>query len=129
LLVAEGQKLLVGRHVIYPKRSQLTSAIRIEVAAPLTAIGKCDCSLCTSSGFLQWKVPKSAVRIVIGESDLKTYKWTKTTFLQHFCRKCGAAMFRTNPSLNEIVLNARCVDGFEAANLPVTKIDAEEALH
>jgi hypothetical protein len=109
--------------------SCLCGTVRVEVHAQLAEVGKCNCSLCVSSGFLHWKVPKRAVHIAAGADDLSTYTWPQAIAINHFCRKCGVAMFRTDSADTEISANARCIEGVNVTELKIVTVRGEEALH
>jgi hypothetical protein len=67
-------------------------AIRLEVDAELTELHECNCSTCARSGFVHWKVPVEAVRLVTQKRQLATYLWRNADGGHHFCPTCGTAM-------------------------------------
>lgn len=50
-------------------------AIGLDVDAELAGLEECNCSTCARSGFLHWKVPMEAVRLVTQKCALTTYLW------------------------------------------------------
>ena len=87
-------------------------AVAFEVEAPerLDCL-RCNCSICTKSGFLHLIVPKSRFRLLRGEADLATYTFNTGVAKHLFCRTCGMKPFyvpRSNP--DGIDVNANCLD-------------------
>src|SRR5262245_21085165 len=50
-------------------------AIRLSVDAELSGLEECNCSTCGRSGFVHWKVPVDAVRLITQKRMLATYLW------------------------------------------------------
>ena len=46
--------------------------IQLEVAAELSDVFDCNCSICLRTGFLRWYVPPEAVRLVTEKRRLST---------------------------------------------------------
>ena len=87
---------------------------RIEVDLALTAIGECNCSICTKKGILHLAVTRECLEILSGADALTTYTFNTGTARHTFCRHCGIHPFyhpRTDP-LNYSV-NARCLDAYD----------------
>ena len=63
--------------------------IQLEVAAELSDVFDCNCSICSRTGFLHWYVPPEVVRLVTDKRRLSTYVWRSVTGGQHFCPICG----------------------------------------
>ncbi|MEM7081188.1 MAG: GFA family protein [Pseudomonadota bacterium] len=87
-------------------------AVRVEVRVkpPLEAI-RCNCSICTKTGFLHVITPASAFRLVAGEESLSCYTFNSGIAKHYFCSVCGARPFyipRSNPDGYSV--NARCLD-------------------
>lgn len=87
-------------------------AVAFEVEAPrrFTAL-RCNCSVCTKSGFLHLIVPKSRFRLVRGEEHLSLYTFNTGVAKHYFCRTCGMKPFyvpRSNP--DGIDVNVNCLD-------------------
>ena len=87
-------------------------AIAFEVEAPPRAVvQRCNCSICTKSGFLHLIVPKSRFRLLRGEEALTTYTFNTGVAKHYFCRTCGMKPFyvpRSNP--DGIDVNVNCLD-------------------
>ena len=97
-------------------------AIRLEVDAELAALSECNCSTCARSGFLFWKVPVEAVRLVSEKCRLSTYLWRDADGGHHFCPTCGTAIMRTGYR-DRIAVNARCLIGVDIFTLEVVRYD------
>ena len=87
-------------------------AVRFEVEASERPVcQRCDCSICTKSGFLHLIVPRSRFRLVQGESALTTYRFNTGVAQHTFCSTCGIKPFyvpRSNP--DGIDVNVNCLD-------------------
>jgi len=97
-------------------------AIRLEVDAALTGLEECNCSTCARHGFLFWKVPVEAVRLVTRKIALTTYHWRDADGGTGFCPTCGTAMMRTGYR-DRIAVNARCIEGIDIFTLEVGRYD------
>jgi len=96
--------------------------VRLEVDADLTGLTECNCSSCVRSGFLHWKVPGTAVRLLTQKSALTTYLWRDADGGRHFCPTCGTAMMNTGYR-DRISINARCVVGIDIFTLDIARYD------
>jgi hypothetical protein len=87
-------------------------AVAFEVEAPADArVQRCNCSICTKSGFLHLILPKSRFRVLRGEDALATYTFNTGVAKHYFCRTCGIKPFyvpRSNP--DGIDVNVNCLD-------------------
>jgi hypothetical protein len=69
---------------------------------------------------LMAKVPEAALRIDQGQELLATYEWNSRSAKHHFCRCCGIYVFhRKRAAPDHFGVNVFCLDGFDAASLPV----------
>ena len=101
--------------------------VRFEVDAPaeIEALD-CNCSMCRLSGFLHLIVPRSAFRLMTGESELTEYRFGTGVARHLFCRVCGVKGFyvpRSNP--DGIDVNVRALDRGSVRKLTVTPFDGE----
>ena len=99
--------------------------VRFEVDAPADLeLSDCNCSICTMTGYLHLKVPRTAFRLLEGADALTEYRFN-TGVAQHvFCRHCGVKSFyvpRSHP--DGISVNARCLDPGTVASTTVTPFD------
>ncbi len=87
-------------------------AVRFEVEAeePLE-IDKCNCTICSMSGYLHLIVPAASFRLLTDESALATYTFNNGVARHKFCKNCGIKSFyvpRSNP--DGIDVNLNCLD-------------------
>ena len=101
-------------------------AVAFEVDAPeRPLVQRCNCSICTKSGFLHLIVPRSRFRLVRGEGDLTTYTFNTGVAKHTFCRHCGMKPFyvpRSNPDCVDV--NVNCLDPVPA-DLNVEPFDGQ----
>ena len=87
-------------------------AVRFEVDAPdPLRVQRCNCSICTKSGFLHLIVPRARFRIIAGEDRLTTYTFNTGVAKHYFCATCGMMPFyvpRSNPDGMDV--NVNCLD-------------------
>jgi hypothetical protein len=87
-------------------------AVRFELRAPRhVAVQRCNCSICTKTGFLHLIVPGADFRITQGADQLTTYTFNTGVAKHLFCRQCGVKAFyvpRSNPDGWSV--NLRCID-------------------
>ena len=101
--------------------------VRFEVDGAPHEVVECNCSICARKGYLHWIVPRAAFRLVAGDDDLSTYRFGTGVAQHRFCRHCGVASFyvpRSHP--DGIDVNARCLDGGDAASLPRRAFDGRD---
>lgn len=101
-------------------------AIKFEVEAPqLLEADRCNCSICTKSGFLHLIVPMNKFRLLSGESAITTYTFNTGIAKHTFCKVCGVKPFytpRSNP--DGIDVNVNCLDT-QPPNINVTNFDGK----
>lgn len=98
--------------------------VRFRVTTALDDVSECNCSMCTKKGFLHCIVAPSAFELLSGKDDLTTYQFNTGVARHTFCRHCGIHAFyvpRSDP--DKIDVNARCLDGVDAATIRVRKFD------
>ena len=87
-------------------------AVRFQVEAELPwELERCNCSVCTKSGYLHLIVPSKQFTLLQGKENLETYTFNSKVAQHYFCRTCGIKPFyvpRSNP--NGFSVNARCLD-------------------
>jgi hypothetical protein len=102
-------------------------AIRLEVDAALAGLEECNCSTCARHGFIFWKVPVEAVRLVSQKCRLASYHWRDADGGTQFCPTCGAVLMRTGYR-DRIAVNARCIDGIDVFTLEVKRYDGRNLM-
>jgi hypothetical protein len=97
-------------------------AVRFRAAVDLDMVSTCSCSICTKKGILHLPVYPADFLLLSGRDALTVYTF-ETGVAQHpFCRHCGMQAFyvpRSNP--DRLSVNARCLDGIDAAALKPTR--------
>jgi hypothetical protein len=87
-------------------------AVTFDVEAPESLeLERCNCSICSKSGFLHLIVPLASFRLVSGEDQLTTYTFNTGVAKHKFCQVCGIKPFyipRSNP--DGIDINVNCLD-------------------
>src|SRR5262245_31401536 len=102
-------------------------AIRLDVDAEMARLHECNCSTCARSGFIHWKVPVEAVRLVTRKCRLSTYLWRDADAGHHFCPTCGTPMLRTGYR-DRISVNARGLEGVDIFELEVSRHDGRKLM-
>ena len=86
--------------------------VTFEVQAPARVeVERCNCSICSKSGYLHLIVPASAFKLLSGEESLCEYTFNSGVAKHYFCRRCGIKPFyvpRSNPDGMDI--NVNCLD-------------------
>ena len=105
-------------------------AITFEVdAPPVIEADRCNCSICTKSGYLHLIVPRASFRLLSGEQSLLTYRFNTGIARHTFCRNCGIKPFytpRSNP--DGVDVNVNCLDT-RPAGLLITEFDGRNWEH
>ncbi len=87
-------------------------AVKFAVEAPAAVeVERCNCSICSKSGYLHLIVPASSFELLAGEDELTTYTFNSGVARHYFCRHCGIKPFyvpRSNPDGMDVNLN--CLD-------------------
>jgi hypothetical protein len=102
-------------------------AVVAEVDAELAGLTECNCSTCGRQGFLHWKVPLSAVRMVTPSRAMSTYVWRDVGGHQ-FCPTCGTGLFRLGYPGDRVSVNARCVEGVDVFELDTKRFDGRRQM-
>ena len=92
--------------------------IAFEVDGELTSVVDCNCSICTKSGFLHWRVEHGQLRMLTPWESLSTYVWGTGKARHYFCPQCGVAPVRVprrNPA--QFAVNIRCLEGVDPATV------------
>jgi hypothetical protein len=86
-------------------------------------------------------VPAGALTLFTPWEALSLYQWGSRTAKDYFCPTCGILAFRrpSDPTPQELrdgaepfegwAVNVRCLDGVDAASLPVRKIRGSQIRH
>ena len=86
--------------------------VRFTVQAPSSLeVERCNCSICTKSGYLHLIVPLSKFQLQQGEEVLTSYRFGSGIAQHTFCKACGIKSFyipRSNP--DGVSINVNCLD-------------------
>jgi hypothetical protein len=86
----------------------------------------CNCSMCRRKGSLLSFVPAARFKLLAGEGAMTNYQFNKKVIDHLFCSTCGVTSFargRGPDGSQMIAINARCLDGVDAAKLDVAHYD------
>ena len=87
-------------------------AVRFELRAPSrVTVQRCNCSICTRSGFEHLIVPAADFTLCSGAEQLTMYTFNTGVARHLFCKVCGIKSFyvpRSNPDGYSV--NLRCID-------------------
>ncbi|MGB5629923.1 MAG: GFA family protein [Woeseiaceae bacterium] len=95
--------------------------VRFEVDAPAAIDAtRCNCSICSKSGFLHLIVTRADFRLLQGDDSLVTYRFNTGKAKHLFCGHCGVKSFyipRSHP--DGVSVNVHCLDSetIEAVNI------------
>ena len=94
--------------------------VRFRLDADIVELTTCDCSICVKRNAVMTKVPENALTIVAGEEALTLYEWNTRRAKHYFCSRCGIYVFhRKRAAPDHFGVNIFCLDGFDAASVPV----------
>ena len=109
-------------------------AVTFDVQAPARLeASRCNCSICSMTGFIHLIVKKEEFHITSGEERLENYRFNTGTAQHKFCRVCGVKSFyipRSHP--DGISVNVNCLDHSTIDHLVITDFDGqnwEDAIH
>lgn len=102
-------------------------AVRFEADFdPSAGTIRCNCTLCTKTGWWCVHVKPSAFRVVEGQEVLGDYSRTGVDH-DHFCKTCGVrfCVFRDVPEMGGAFysVNLNCLDGADLTGAPVMYLD------
>ena len=89
-------------------------------------VQKCNCSICTRSGYLHLIVPANDFRLLTGKDQLSEYRFNTGVARHLFCAQCGIKSFyvpRSNPDGYSI--NVNCLDPAIVDDLQIEPFDGK----
>jgi len=98
--------------------------VRFRVAADLTMVSDCNCSMCDKKGFLHLIVPRGQFELLSGGDDIATYTFNTGVAKHMFCKVCGIHSFyipRSDP--DKIDVNVRCLDDVDPRTVKTKPFD------
>ena len=90
-------------------------AVTFEMTSDFTALGVCNCSMCSRLGWVMQTVPEADFKLLGGEDRLSTYRFNTKMFAHGFCSVCGIESFaRGEDAKGKIVytVNTACLTDF-----------------
>ena len=84
---------------------------RATMPDPPVPAERCNCSVCSMTGFLHIMVPHEAFELLTGRDSLSSYRFGTGTADHLFCSSCGVKSFyqpRSHPDCWSV--NANCLD-------------------
>ncbi len=95
-------------------------AVRFEIAAEISDIYRCDCSLCAMKGALMTSVHEDKFTLRAGAEHLSEYNWNTGVARHFFCTVCGIYPFHKKRAMpDHYGVNVHCLDGFSREGLDV----------
>lgn len=95
-------------------------AVRFRIAAEITDIYRCDCSLCRMKNALMTTVHESTFTLLTGADVLSEYNWNTRVARHFFCSVCGIYPFHRKRAMpDHYGVNVNCLAGFDASALEV----------
>ena len=100
-------------------------AVRYEFTSePDVVVHRCNCSICSLSGFLHLIIPRDRFRMISGEDVLTAYSFNSGIARHYFCSICGIKSWyvpRSNP--DGVSVNFRCVDPDTFGEVSIVDLD------
>ncbi len=88
---------------------------------------RCNCSMCKRKGTIYKIIKKEDLKIIKGETKIKTYQFNTKVAKHHFCSECGSHthnLRRSDP--NTYGINMGCIDEIDANELFKFKINIRD---
>ena len=95
-------------------------------ASKNVTVQRCNCSICTMTGFLHLIVPQAQFSLLVGEDNLSEYKFNTGIAKHLFCKTCGVKSYyipRSNPK--GVSINMNCVDQSTFDQITVEDFDGQ----
>ena len=99
--------------------------VRFEADTEIKEVISCNCSRCRRLGALLSAVPADKFKLTSGKDAMTRYTFNKHAINHMFCATCGIQAFATGKlgDKDMVMVNVRCIDGLDAAALPVRMFD------
>jgi len=102
-------------------------AVTFEVRSPAhIEANRCNCSICSMTGFIHLIVPREHFSLLSGEGDLADYRFNTGTAHHKFCKTCGVKSFyipRSHP--DGISVNVTCLEKSTIEDISITDFDGQ----
>jgi hypothetical protein len=89
-------------------------------------VHKCNCSICSKSGYLHLIVPAEDFRLLSGKDESSEYRFNTGTARHLFCSQCGIKSFyvpRSNP--DGFSVNVNCLELPGEIEITVEEFDGQ----
>ncbi len=99
-----------------------------EVDAEMQPATACNCSICSSRGYLLWFMPADKVKLTGSLEDMSSYTFNKHRIRHYFCPDCGGAPFgmAEHEGKPMVAVNVRCLEGVDLSKLEVKHFDGKK---
>jgi|TARA_B100000902_G_C26998145_1_gene758492 hypothetical protein len=101
--------------------------IQVDLKQDINELMRCNCSMCKRKGTMYTIIRKENLKIVKGETKIKTYQFNTKVAKHHFCSECGTHthnLRRSDP--NTYGVNMGCIDEIEVNELFSFKIHVRD---
>ena len=99
--------------------------VEFEVDAPADVVAtRCNCTICSMTGFLHLIVSQASFRLLSGEDAITTYTFNTGVAQHHFCSICGVKSYyvpRSHP--DGISVNVNCLQQETITSLTIEPFD------
>ncbi len=100
--------------------------VQFRIAAEVTDVYRCDCSLCRMKGALMTSVHENAFTLLSGADVLSEYNWNTRIARHFFCARCGIYPFHRKRAMpDHYGINLHCLNGFDPSALAVRQAEGQ----
>ena len=97
--------------------------IQVDLKKNIDELMKCNCSMCKRKGTMYTIIKKEDLKIIKGETKIKTYQFNTKVAKHHFCSACGTHTHNLRRSdTNTYGINMGCIDEIKPNELFTFKI-------
>ena len=104
------------------------AAVRFRVRADWESVEiiECNCSICAKKAYLHLIVGPQDFELLSSEDAVTAYRFNTGVAVHKFCSTCGIHAYYTPRSHpDDVSVNLRCVEGFDAGELNVVPFDGQ----
>ena len=101
-------------------------AVSYNVTTEIGEVMECNCSICRRVGWKMAFVDADQFELLSGSDALEDYQFGRKHIHHAFCRTCGVRSYGwggTESGDTMYMINVRCLDDFDFADLPVNAYD------
>ncbi len=101
-------------------------AVRFEIAAEVTELVTCNCSLCRKRNAVMAMVHESRFKLLQGQDELALYRWNSRVAKHYFCSICGIYVFHRRRSRpDHYAVNVFCLEDVAADKITRIAFDGQ----